>query len=426
MAITIIQEPYPATPRGQKLLYICSSTNDGQDGFRFGVTVVDSSTSKSYEFFYLPSPSDSQLYFDLSSLTVLRHDESDANLFLSYLPTVVEEANGNGYKQYDVTINEWWQVAGVLTYNAGSDVATSVQVFNAYYQPSNGYRPNVQSGQSVVKFSHNNSNSYVLSDRLQDTHFWPYQSTLAPTINSGIYIPVRRNSYGLLSVLTTATLTNNQAEKYQIEFYNGVSPTPTVYEQFFNGNVIEHLPVYPANLDNNLVGLPYPSTQPNWTHYVVRIKNAVGGNRSYPYVFYNADLYGQTDCRYDSVEVRWVGSRGGWESQAFIKKSEDSYNIERKQFRRILPNVFNRSTRQLYDRQSIVTKVLTATSDWLQEGEFEFLKSLLVSNQVVIVSEGGTFTPVTVDENSYTARRDRNGKKYNLTIKFKYAQDYWT
>jgi hypothetical protein len=193
------------------------------------------------------------------------------------------------------------------------------------------------------------------------------------------------------------------------------------------GVEVEGIPIYPANLENNTDGLPIPSAYPNWTHYTLEILNSAGTLvRSYPYVFFNAEKFGLQDCRFDVVRLAWVSSRMGYDYQNFTKRSENSYNLERRQWRQVLPNQYISSSRQLTDRQNVVTKILTITSDWLQEGEFEFLKNLIISNQVQIVNEDGTQTPVSVQETNYVSRKERTGRLYNLTLKIAYSQEYWS
>jgi hypothetical protein len=100
--------------------------------------------------------------------------------------------------------------------------------------------------------------------------------------------------------------------------------------------------------------------------------------------------------------------------------------MERRQWKQVLPNQYLTSSRQQTDRQNIVNKIITVTSDWLQEGEFEFLKNLLISNQVQIVNSDGTQTPVNIQENNYVSRKERTGRLYNLTLKIGYSQEYWS
>ncbi len=68
-------------------------------------------------------------------------------------------------------------------------------------------------------------------------------------------------------------------------------------------------------------------------------------------------------------------------------------------------------------------------SDYIQEGEFLFLRSLLVSNQVVWITQRNgenIALPVNLDDTTYTERKTRDGKLYNLSLKVRMANEYWT
>jgi hypothetical protein len=67
---------------------------------------------------------------------------------------------------------------------------------------------------------------------------------------------------------------------------------------------------------------------------------------------------------------------------------------------------------------------INITSGWLQEGEFELLKSLIASQSVYIVGDDGTLTPVLVEEPSYTARKIREAKQYNYSMRLRYSQQF--
>jgi hypothetical protein len=432
MALFLTDSPYDLTPRGQKLIYRVISTNITQDGFKYGVKVTDTFTSQEFNFFYTPDFTDGSLYFDLSPLVNLRNNEAPNDLHsgaLSSPNTVYREGSGNGWRTYTVNVTEWWLVGNVLTKNLGVGFTETTSVFNAYYQPSNGYKPDVNSGIPDVSFSLEGSTNYAWSDRKDSTYKWPLASTYTPLIEPiAVYIPAFLDDYGMIMCCPKNNLlTANDAVGFAVEFYTGDDPTPlTQIEPLDAVSQMEGVRIYPGNLQYNTLGLPQPSAYPNWTHYVFYFTNSSDAQCSRPYVFFNADKFGLGDCRFNTVRLAWVGSRGGWDYQNFTKKNEDSYAIERRQFRQILPNFFNSAVRQLTDRQNIVDKVITVNSDWLQEGEFEFLKGLLVSNQVHIVNADGSQTPVSVAESTYIARRERTGKKYNLTLKIAYSQDYWS
>jgi hypothetical protein len=83
----------------------------------------------------------------------------------------------------------------------------------------------------------------------------------------------------------------------------------------------------------------------------------------------------------------------------------------------------------LQERRNLAQQVLSITSDYISENEFTFLRSLLVSNQVTwLTTEGGTpiQIPVKLDDTNYTEKNTKDGKLYNLTLKVRMANEYWT
>jgi hypothetical protein len=166
---------------------------------------------------------------------------------------------------------------------------------------------------------------------------------------------------------------------------------------------------------------------------VVTIQTAPNTDNSEQYIFYNAAAYGQSDCHNDKIRLGWVNSRGGWDYFNFIKKSEMTDEIERKNYRKVLFNgtttVFSANDRGLQERRNIVQQVLTITSDYITEGEFLLLRSLLVSNQVTWLSEDAgkpIEIPVKLDDTNYVEKKTRDGKLYNVTLKVRMANEYWT
>jgi hypothetical protein len=158
-----------------------------------------------------------------------------------------------------------------------------------------------------------------------------------------------------------------------------------------------------------------------------------GASTSIFYNFYNAGVYGQVDCRYERIRLGWVNSRGGWDYFNFIKKSEKTNEIDRKKYRKVLyngePTIFEANDRGLVERRNIVEQVLTINSDFIQQGEFTLLRSLLVSNQVVwLTSRNGSLisVPVNVDDSSYVEKNTSDGKLYNVSLKIRMANEYWT
>lgn len=426
MAITINDQPYQWAVRGQKLMIIATSTETAQNGFRYGLTVTIN--LKVYNFYITPYIDD-KLYFDLNSLVnTLRNDEP-----LNYHMETDDTYDDQSKLNVSFSIAEYWMVAGVLTENEGSSVnGDPLLVVNGYFQVVDGYKPNVQTGTSKVKYSLTNTSSFVMSDRTLTTTPLPKLASTWGVGSSSIWIPVFETDYGVLNIPGNAAyLGNNTVTDVKIQIFSSTG-VPTSTSLPLNGYDIEALPVYPANL-NDWTGLTVkPSLFPDWRFYQVVIQNGVN-NVSRVYSFYNAAAYGQSDCWWDKIRLGWVNSRGGWDYFNFTKKSETTDEIERKKIRKVLFNgsvsIFNQNDRGLEDRRNIVQQVMTVTSDYISEGEFILLRSLLVSNQVTwITQDAGKYVaiPVNLDDTNYVEKKTRDGKLYNVTLKVRIANEYWT
>ena len=429
MAITINDQPYEWAVRGQKLMIIATSTQTAQLGFRYGVEVVID--SKTYNF-YVPAAPDNKLYFDLAPLIDdLRNYEP-----LDYHFSTDDTQDDLSKKTIDFTLTEWWIVGGILTLNVGSEeYGNTLLGTNGYFQVIDGYKPNVETGQQKVKYSLTATTNLAMSDRQNDTHsFYLAQTWGFSAVPNGttVWIPVLESDYGLLCIPGNNNyLSNNAVDTFTITTYSSAG-VPTSQTINLNSYDIETLPVYPANL-NDWAGLAVkPSLFAVWRCYTVVVKNA-GSSKSCSYVFYNTAKYGQCDCLNDNIRIGWVNSRGGWDYFNFTKKSEFTDEIERKKYRKVLFNgtttVFSSNDRGLQERRNLMQQVLTITSDYISEGEFKFLRSLLVSNQVTWLTEDSgkpVMVPVNIDDTSYVEKKNRDGKQYNVTLKVRIANEYWT
>lgn len=427
MAITINDQPYNWAVRGQKLMIIAISDEVANTGFKYGIQVIIQGTP--YQFYLSPAPDD-RLYFDMQPLVDTLRNYEPQNYHLSTDNTIDDASK----LTLTFTLTEWWIVDGVFTLNVGSEVnGNNDLVVNGYFQVLDGYKPNVQTGSSKVKYSLTNTSSYAMSDRNNDTSpFYLSQSWGFGAATNSIWIPVLESDYGVLCIPGNDTyLGNSLVDRFTITIFPS-SGAPVQQTITLNGYDIEALPVYPANL-NDWTGLTVkPSLFPNWRCYNVAILNGATG-KSETYIFYNAHDYGQADCNWPNMRLGWVNSRGGWDYFNFTKKSEITNEIDRKQYRKVLfngqPSVFNTNDRTLTQRQNLVQQVLTVTSDYITEGEFKLLRGLLVSNQVTWITEDAgkpVEVPVNIDDTSYVEKRSSDGKLYNVTLKVRLSNQYWT
>lgn len=426
MAITIEDQPYSWSARGQKLMIVASSTNTAQDGFQYGLVIDNTTTGQSFNF-YIPPAIDGRLYFDIQSLVQIRNAE--AATMHSHM--ISDEWNETGaLNEFAFNISEYWIVAGVLTQNAGSiEYGTNVAIVNGYYQVSDGYKPNSNSGAQKVKYALTNNTSLTMSDRLP--------STFVNKIISGwgadnIFIPVREEDWGMMFIPGNDNwLASNDVLQYRIILYDAIFDSHIgSYLTINSANDITGLPLYPANINSDNTYDIKPSDFPGWKYYRVNIKGSGLAQKSISYFFINACEFNLCDCIFENVRLGWVNSRSGWDYFNFSKRSEVTNEIDRKVYRRNLfnntPTIFNSYDRGLYQRENMVQRVMTINSNYLQQGEFILLRGLLVSNQVHWIQDDGTFIPVNIDDTSYTEKNTADGKLYNLTLKVRIANEYWT
>jgi len=426
MAISIEDQPYTWAPRGQKLMIIASSTETGQNGFRYGVTINNATTGQSFDFYFTPSP-DGRMYFDMQPLIQLWNKEEkymhSLGLYTSY------DDSTNALNEITFSISEWWLVAGALTLNEGSAVSgDAIAVVNGYYQVSDGYKVFADTPVYTKGYSLSNSTARAMSDRLPSTHINKYIA--GPDANN-IFIPVREQDYGLLYIPGNSHyLVTNDVYQYRVILYDSDYDSHIGSYVTCSGYAIEGLPVYPANINAESGYDVRPADYPGWKYYRINIKGSGGSQNSITYIFYNACEFNMCDCTFENIRLGWVNSRSGWDYFNFNKRSEFTNEIERKTYRKVLlnntPTVFEPFDRGLKQRQNIVNRVLTINSDYIQKGEFELLRGLFVSNQVHWLQDDGTFIPVNIDDTSYTEKNTADGKLYNVTLKLRMANEYWT
>jgi hypothetical protein len=154
------------------------------------------------------------------------------------------------------------------------------------------------------------------------------------------------------------------------------------------------------------------------------------------YVMFNADRprTGICNCHdYTPIRLAWVGRRGGWEYYNFNMLSEQEYATEQKVSKRIVGNygdvsestdftfnTFDESERVVYKK---IDKFITCSTEKLQQGEWEFLKGLILSKQVHWVHDDGTHTPVIVQDSNIKVRNINAKTLEPLTIRIKVAQE---
>ena len=407
MAITINDQPYEYTPIGQRLMLVASSTNVANAGFRF---VFDFG---SFQVNVQPNAS-SKGMLDLAPIfrESLTHEAGASN------ESINEEARS--VTKIECVIREGWLVDGLFTVSGSGAVAIDdVYAFLAEYQVSDGYKPNPND-----RYALSDNKKYLLSERTIDTHKW-IEAPSRGLSNEWVYIPTRLSDYGqLYSISNNGLLVDNEATDLFISTYdnNNTLIESTNYTLLTTDDSVSRLGAYAANL----IADGYDFTDVKY--YTIQAGASIAPPIYTPvsrvYCFYLVP----DDCRFDNVRLGWSNTCGGIDYFNFTKKSELSFNYDRKQYQKVVGSYntasfsFNTSDRGTTDRYVTTTKGLQINSDWVSVGEFNLLQTLCRSNDVYIINDDGTQTPVLVDTQNFVIKDERYSKLYNVTMNLKYSQ----
>ena len=407
MAITIDDQPYQYTPIGQRLMIVASSTNVANTGFRY---VFDFG---SFQVNVQPNAANKGI-LDLAPIfrEQLQHDANE------HFDTTGTENTSVAF--ISCTIKEGWLVDGVFTVS-GSGMADidDVYAFLAEYQVSDGYKPNPN-----TRYALDGTDKYAMSERNVDTHKWSEAAARGLSADY-VYIPTRLADYGVLYAPSeTALLADNDFDVAVISTYD--DNDALIETQFFsmanNNSIVNTIAAFYANVAEtgiDLTGAKYYTVQ-----FGKEIAFPVYTPSSRVYCFYIiAD-----DCRFDNVRLGWSNTCGGVDYFNFTKKSELSFNYDRKQYQKVVGTYnastfgFNTYDRGTTDRYVNTTKGLQINSDWVSVGEFNLLQTLCRSNDVFIINDDATLTPVLVDTQNFVIKDERYSKLYNVTLNLKYSQ----
>jgi hypothetical protein len=425
MAITIQQQPYSYTALKQKLIVVATSTNVGQPGFRYVIEVTCNGGNTNT--FYVQPNLSGALVFDLnpvvSSAMDLGVNSTDAVPSLFASATVQDDSTARNIMTVEVTLYEGYQVLGVFEVQATAYPLTNLSLINAAFQISDGFNPD-----PIENFALQGSNSYILTDLERNTFALDDMLAFYSLGNKTIGITGFEDDYGVLSIPADdgTKLTNNLIDNIQIlqfDIAGALLQTDTMSAIIAAGS-INHLPLLPGNINNVFL------LDVDWHHYLINFFDSGAAPCARSIAVFKAD----DECRFDKIRLGWTNSRGGWDYFNFTKRSEESYSVERKRYRKVVGNYatadeaeafgFNTYDRGLTERSPFVEKMMRIRTDFLTEGQFEYLKNLIYSESVYMINIDGSATPVLIDSNNYTAIRTRSFRKTDLELTIKFSNDY--
>jgi hypothetical protein len=320
-------------------------------------------------------------------------------------------------------IQEGYEVLGLFEVQATQYPLDGSALINAAFQISDGFNPD-----PADYFSLDSAGSYIMSDLVRSTYAMDDMLSQYSLGANTIGITGFSDDYGVLTIPADdgTSLTGNAIDDIQIVQFNAAgAPIQTdVLNCVIAAGTINHLPLLPSNI-NDIFGL-----DADWHHYLLNFRNSGGSATARSIAVFKA----ADECRFDKIRLGWTNSRGGWDYFNFTKRSEESYSVERKRYRKVVGNYatadeaeafnFNTYDRGLTERSPFVEKMMRIRTDFLTEGQFEYLKNLIYSESVYMINPKGSATPVLIDSNNYTAVKSRSSRKTDLELMLKFSNDY--
>jgi hypothetical protein len=404
---------------------VATSSNIGQPGFRYVVEV--SVNGGTINTFYVQPNINGALVFDLYPVVYSKMDlgvnssDTVASLFAS--TTTQQSTTTRNIMSVATNIYEGYEVLGVFTKQATAYPLDGSSLINAAFQISDGFNPD-----PAIHFALSSSTSYIMSDLVRSTYALDDVLTKYSLGANTIGITAFADDYGVLTIPADdgSKLTGNVINSVQIIQFNAAgTPVQTdVLTCTIGAGKINHLPLLPANINEAY------ALDANWHHYLLNFRTSGGTAAARSIAVFKAE----DECRFEKIRLAWINSRGGWDYFNFTKRSEESYSVERKRYRKVVGNYgtadsgeafgFNTYDRGLTERSPFVEKMLRVRTDFLTEGQFEYLKNLIYSESVYIIGADGSATPVVIDSNNYTAIKSKSYIKNDLELMLKFSNDY--
>jgi hypothetical protein len=128
---------------------------------------------------------------------------------------------------------------------------------------------------------------------------------------------------------------------------------------------------------------------------------------------------------YPKIRLCWLNRLGGFDYFTFNFKSKNTISAGKTEFKRQLTPTFNGGERQDYVLSTKVEEMWSISSDFITENESNWLKELITSPEVYVISGStqNTFTrlPIIITDSSYEVKTYLNDKLFAMSVNYKVA-----
>ncbi|MEI6190508.1 MAG: hypothetical protein WCP61_08815 [Chitinophagia bacterium] len=372
MSITKITVPNQISSANNQVIYKISSTNTAQPNFNFVADVTVSGYSGiAARLKYPVQPSSTQLQFDIGN--VLKNYVS-----INFVNSIGSDITGafNTTAQYFVDFREQYDVSGIATITG---ISTT--------DPASGYRQAINTVFDFPEFSANILDSYDVS--------------VGAWLTSRVANKWKLGEQKILTFLDK----NRTVNAWAIEDSNGGTSSgalslPTACNVF--------------NIDFVKIESYAPSSGVKWIDFSVLHDTTVKAT-------YRIAIYDECSL-YTTYRLHWLNQYCGWDTFNFNKAAQHRSNIERKQFKSILPLGYATSDRLKKNYSTKIVDSINLQSDWISDAESDVIQSLIESPYVFLEDENGNMVSVNVANTSYLNKKFINGRAmFNASIDIEYT-----
>lgn len=455
MAISIQEAPFTISRVGGEHIYVATSTNLSNTGFKYVVEIQVGSDTV-YKGYHDPNPQ-GRLIFNARKVleTVVTTDKRTHTGAQIHRPTGWFARATNGAAEYTIKVGELYVDSGALTefLDLANRTRTVVQgqmdgreEYNTAGKIGYNLNPYINDTATAADrypwltgrvWNWVRANDATVSNQVLNI-VNPIVSPLDSSGNTRLIpqIKVRRTDDGVVSFWNapknTYTQSGEVADRVRIIFYNGqtvlntynieisvVNGTRTAEASEVDGR-IAHMALYPATtLMATLV-----NANPTYTRYTAQLRNnAEDAPCSQLIEFVREEL----PCKNEARRVAWANRFGGYDYFWFEGAAQFNLEADRKTFRKLRGDYSGTSlsvSRYDAERENFYNDVERGYR--LVHGgvtvEERILLEQMFASKLVWMHEDGSWLPVVVENN----RIERNGKQsryFTAQITLKLAYD---
>jgi hypothetical protein len=380
MAITVNSTPALHSAAYNQIVFDVSSNNTANAGFNFLIDVYCGGVRVNRQL-YPKQPGTNKLLVDLSPVikNFVQYDFLNASAFFSY--------NNNSKAEYYVQFGE-----------AYTDASGILQLYpDLTRSPGSGSRFAYNAVFDFEDFSKNRfeqldvASGFVLQDTNMKSYCGPNQLKTLTFFSPTLQINVRVRQYDSAGTLLA---TNNQ-----ILSYSG-----TTYVYNINPKLITGF-----GLDANTA------------YYTTELCTGSGLSLV---VHATYTIYVDNECsKYETYRLHWLNQYGGWEAFNFKKVSRQSIQVNRNQYRKMLPINYNTYDRLKTNYNTEIVDNIAVTSDWVSDTEAIGLRELFSSPVIWLERAANDFVAVQVTETNYETKSYLNNGRalHNITANIEFS-----